>query len=256
MSEGLQILQATEDDVTKLLLANAHIGTKNVNFQMASYVFKRKSDGTHLIDLHKTYEKILLAARAVVAIENPKEVAVVSGRPVGQRAVLKFAVHTGATPLAGRYTPGTFTNQIQKAFQEPRLLIVTDVRVDHQAIKESAYVNLPVVALANTDSPLRYVDIAIPCNNAAVNSVGLIWWLLAREVSRLRGSVPRNEQWSVMPDLYFYRDLEAEAKVAHKEEEGEAVAAGGDEWAAPAAAGGEEWSAAAPADWSGSTWAQ
>jgi small subunit ribosomal protein SAe len=58
--------------------------------------------------------------------------------------------------VAGRYTPGTFTNQIQKAFQEPRLLIVTDVRVDHQAIKESAYVNLPVIALCNSDSPLRY----------------------------------------------------------------------------------------------------
>ena len=61
------------------------------------------------------------------------------------------------TSAAGRYTPGTFTNQIQKAFQEPRLLIVTDPRADHQAVKESSYVNLPVVALANTDSPVRSV---------------------------------------------------------------------------------------------------
>ena len=38
-----------------------------------------------------------------------------------QRAVLKFAQATGATPIAGRFTPGTFTNQIQKAFREPRL---------------------------------------------------------------------------------------------------------------------------------------
>ncbi|XP_011815438.1 PREDICTED: uncharacterized protein LOC105524687 [Colobus angolensis palliatus] len=30
----------------------------------------------------------------------------------GQRAVLKFAAATGATPIAGRFTPGTFTNQI------------------------------------------------------------------------------------------------------------------------------------------------
>ena len=48
-----------------------------------------------------------------------------------------------------------YTNQIQKAFQEPRLLIVTDPRADHQAVKESSYVNIPVIALANTDSPLR-----------------------------------------------------------------------------------------------------
>jgi small subunit ribosomal protein SAe len=48
-----------------------------------------------------------------VAIEHPSEVFVISCRPYGQRAVLKFAAHTGATPIAGRFTPGAFTNQIQ-----------------------------------------------------------------------------------------------------------------------------------------------
>ena len=49
-----------------------------------------------------------------------------------QRAVLKFAGHTGSTSVAGRFTPGTFTNQIQKAFKEPRILIVSDPKLDHQ----------------------------------------------------------------------------------------------------------------------------
>lgn len=49
-----------------------------------------------------------------------------------QRAILKFAYYTGANAIAGRFTPGTFTNQIQAAFREPRLLIVSDPRADHQ----------------------------------------------------------------------------------------------------------------------------
>ena len=46
--------------------------------------------------------------------------------------MLKFAHYTGAVPIAGRYTPGMFTNQIQAKFREPRLLIVSDPRYDHQ----------------------------------------------------------------------------------------------------------------------------
>ena len=51
---------------------------------------------------------------------------------------------------------GTFTNQIQTAFREPRLLIVADTRADHQPITESSYANIPVVAFCNIDSPTRY----------------------------------------------------------------------------------------------------
>ena len=69
--------------------------------------------GVYIINLRKTWEKLLLAARAIAAIENPADVCVISARPYGQRAVLKFASATGATPIAGRFTPGTFTNQIQ-----------------------------------------------------------------------------------------------------------------------------------------------
>jgi len=268
MSGGLNVLAPKEEDITKLLMAQSHIGTKNVDFQMVNYVYKRKSDGTHIIDLHKTWEKIVLAARVIVAIENPKDVCVVSGAQFGQRAILKFAAHIGATPIAGRFTPGTFTNYIQKAFQEPRLLIVTDPYIDHQPITEASYVNLPVIALANTDSPMKYVDVAIPCNNKAKHSVGLIWWMLAREVLRLRGTLSRDQPWDVMPDLYFYRDPEEvqndEQTAASKEFEGAtgawdgaataaapAAAAGGDEWTttAPATYGGEEWSNAPAGTW-------
>lgn len=40
----------------------------------------------------------------------------------------------------------------------------------------------------------------------ATNSIGLMWWLLAREVLRFRGSIPRDGKWDVVVDLFFYRD--------------------------------------------------
>jgi len=100
--------------------------------------------GIFIINLGKTWEKLQLAARVIVAIENPQDIIVQSARPYGQRAVLKFAQYTGAHPIAGRHTPGTFTNQLQTSFSEPRLLILTDPRTDHQ-VSLSAWVILVCV---------------------------------------------------------------------------------------------------------------
>uniref|UniRef100_A0A2I3GEF4 Small ribosomal subunit protein uS2 n=1 Tax=Nomascus leucogenys TaxID=61853 RepID=A0A2I3GEF4_NOMLE len=151
MSGALDVLQMKEEDVLKFLAAATHLGGTNLDFQMEQYIYKRKSDGIYIINLKRTWEKLLLAARAIVAIENPADVSVISSRNTGQRAVLKFAAATAATPIAGRFTPGTFTNQIQAAFREPGLLVVTDPRADHQPLTEASYVNLPTIALCNTD---------------------------------------------------------------------------------------------------------
>jgi small subunit ribosomal protein SAe len=210
MSQVPAVLGPKEDDVLKLLACEVHLGTKNLDPSMKRYVWKRNANGFYIINLSKTWEKLVLAARVIVAIENPADVCVISGRPWGQRAVLKFAQYTGATAISGRFTPGTFTNQIQEKFIEPRLLIVTDPHADHQPIREASYVNIPTIALAQTDSSLRYVDLAIPANNKGQQSIGLMYWLLAREVLYLRKVLNRNSPWDVMVDLFFYRDPEAE----------------------------------------------
>jgi len=252
MSGGLEVLALKDEDMLKFLAASAHLGSSNVDFQMLQYVFKRKPDGIYIINLKKTWEKLLLAARAIAAIENPADVCCISARPYGQRAVLKFSSATGATPIAGRFTPGTFTNQIQAAFREPRLLVVTDPRTDHQPVTEASYVNIPVIAFTTTDSPLTHVDIAIPCNNKGQQSIGLMWWLLAREVLRLRGTISREHAWEIMPDLFFYRDpeeVEKEEKEALERAKEEVAQAPAQEWTGDAGMGVQdvgEWASEVP----------
>ncbi len=204
-----------------MLAAQVHVGTKNADSGMGEYIWRRRMDGIHIINVGKTWEKLMLAARIIVAIEEPKDVIAISARPYGQRAVLKFANYTGAQALHNRFTPGTFTNQLTKQYREPRLLIVTDPRTDAQPVTESSKVNLPVIAFCDSDSPLKHVSLAIPANNKGKLSIGLLYWMLAREVLRLRGTIPRTEPWSVPVDLFLYRDVEE----LEKAEESAAAAA-------------------------------
>ena len=95
----------------------------------------------------------------------------------------------------------------------------------------------------------------IPFSSTSANASSIpsvakaMWWMLAREVLRMRGTISREHPWEVMPDLYFYRDPEeiekeeqaaAEKAVTKEEFQGE--------WTAPA----PEFTAAQPevADWS------
>merc|ERR1711861_98933 len=97
----------------------------------------------------------------------------------------------------------------------------------------------------------------IPANNKARYSIGLLYWMLAREVLRLRASIPR-ASWDVVVDLFFYRDPEeAEKQLEEAQAAGEASEAPPAAFAAPT----QQWAPAevptagnpAEQDWGAST---
>ena len=236
-------MQADKESAIKMMLAaKVHAGSNNLSFGMQPYVFCRRRDGSHVINLAMTYEKIKLAARMIYAVEEPKDVLAISTKPFGTRAVHKFAQFLDASYVEQRFTPGLFTNHSIKQFVEPRLMIVCDPNTDSQAIHEAAYANIPCIALCDTDAHLDYVDCVVPCNTKNKTSIGLIMWLITREVLRLRGSLTRTQEWSVLPDLFFYRDADDEQRIkSEMDGEYEIAPAGEQPAAAPADAAEQDW---------------
>lgn len=221
------VLQPSQDDILKLVKAACQRTSINSNIKMRDYLYKRSSDDGNIINLGHTWEKLMLAARIIVTIENPEDVCCLASRQHQQRAVIKYGTYTGASTIAGRFTPGSFTNQRTKQFREPRLIIVGDPTADKNAVREASYVGIPCIAFCDSDTNLEYVDVAIPVNTKGFESIGLIFWMLAREVLRLRGKIERGLPWlgedgkEVSVDLFFFK----KEKDAEKEQEPQQIAA-------------------------------
>lgn len=122
----MDFLKPSESDILKLLAAQSHIGRRRSHVNMNRYIWKRRQDGIHIINLEKTWAKLILAARILVTVNDPKDICVMSSRNHGQRGAIKFAHYTGATAMVGKWVPGTFTNPQNKAFYEPRVVLVDD----------------------------------------------------------------------------------------------------------------------------------
>jgi len=187
--------------INTYLEAGVHIGTHMCTQHMKRFVYKQKPEGPYIIDIRKTDERIRIAAK-FISRYKPERVLAVSARQYGFTPVRKFAELTGAKAIVGRFIPGTLTNPRLKHYIEPEIMIVTDPRVDQQAILEASKIGIPVVAIASTDAKLSWIDLVIPANNKGRKSLALVYWLLTRQILRERGVIDMKGDLPVGPDAF------------------------------------------------------
>ncbi|WP_456422213.1 30S ribosomal protein S2 [Thermococcus sp.] len=178
------------------LAAGVHIGTQQKTQDMKKFIYRVRQDGLYVLDVRKTDERLKVAGKFLAKFE-PESILTVSVRLYGQKPVKKFGEVTGARAIPGRFLPGTMTNPQVKNFFEPDVIIVTDPRADHQAMKEAVEIGIPIVALVDTENFLSYVDLAIPTNNKGRKALALIYWILAREILYNRKEIESREDFKI-----------------------------------------------------------
>ena len=176
-----------------------NIGTQQKSADMARFIQTVRDDGLYLLDVASTDQRIRLVAQFLCRYE-PGRVMVVSARQYGQRPARLFAEAIGANASVGRFIPGSLTNPALRSYVEPDMLFVTDPAAGQQALIEAVNTGLPIVGLVDANNNLRNVDVAIPANNKGRRSLALIYWLLAREVLKIRGETT-DEAWAEAQDL-------------------------------------------------------
>ncbi|MEM2878706.1 MAG: 30S ribosomal protein S2 [Candidatus Hadarchaeales archaeon] len=183
-------------DFETYLSSGVHIGTRQKTGAMREFIYRVRPDGLYILDVRKTDERIAVAGKFLSTFE-PKKVVVVSARQYGQRPAQKFAEVTGATPMVGRFIPGTFTNPRYSGYMKASALVLTDPLADEQPLKEAAMTGTPVVGFCDTDNETADIDIVIPTNNKGRKALALVYWLLARQVLRERGTLAADAPFEV-----------------------------------------------------------
>ena len=176
------------------LKAGIHIGTKFKTKYMSQFIYKTRPDGLSVLNLQKINERIVIAA-AFLAQYNPEDILIVSRRENGWKPLKAFSKLTGIKVFTGRYPPGILTNPNLDSFLEVKVLMVTDSWPDRNAISDALKIGIPVIALCDTNNQSNNLDLVVPCNNKGKKSLGLLFYILAREYMKKKGLLKSDEDF-------------------------------------------------------------
>jgi ribosomal protein uS2 len=173
--------------VEQYLESGIQIGTKYKTKDMSEYIHKVNSqNGVAILDIQKIDDKLKDGIKFLTQY-NAEDILVVCRRENGWKAAKKFAESIGAKYYVGRYPAGVITNPQLKTFIEPKLIFVADPRMDKNAVKDAYLMNLPVLALCDSNNTFQNIDMSIICNNKGSKSLSLVYWLLTNGYLKSKG---------------------------------------------------------------------
>ena len=170
-----------EDMKKQIFSTGIRVGTEVKTKFMTPFITKTSPEGLYMLDLDITLSRIQTAGRFIKKFDINR-VVVYSGRSYCKTPIEKFCELTGAKMMLGRFMPGTLTNPSLPFYIEPQLIIISDPRVDSQAVTEATNAGIPVIGIANTDNITSKLDLIIPANNRGRKALATVYWLLAREI--------------------------------------------------------------------------
>jgi small subunit ribosomal protein S2 len=168
------------------LKAGIHIGTKFKSKFMENFIYKTRADGLSVLNVQKIDERIRMMSNMLAKFE-PQDILIISRRENGWVPVKLFGKAIGCKFFAGRYPPGTLTNPNLKSFIEAKIVVVTDAWPDRNVVLDAIKVGIPVIALCDTNNQANNIDLIVPCNNKGKKSIGLLFFIVAREYLKQRG---------------------------------------------------------------------
>ncbi|MBT4174592.1 30S ribosomal protein S2 [archaeon] len=195
----------TEEFLTPLenyLKVGLHIGTKFRTKYMAPFIYKVRPDGLAVLNVQKIDERIGVASQFLSQYE-PEDIMIVSRRENGWQALKLFAEVTGVNVITGRYRPGLLTNSQLEDFKEIKLLMVVDPLPDKNVVKDAQVMGIPVIACCDTNNEANNVDLVVPCNNKGKKSLGLLFYVLAKEYLKARGLLKDGEDIKIPLDKFI-----------------------------------------------------
>ena len=172
-----QTILTTLEDYIKTA---SYLGTKVITPTMRKYVYRRRLDGLAILNTLLVDKKL---AEGIDFIKQfkPEDWTLVCKREAGWRGAKMFAELTGVRTFTKKYPSGVLTNTVLENFIETKMVVICDPWMDKNALADAKNIRIPVAGICDTNNHTADIDVVMIGNNKSNKSMGLFFWLMARE---------------------------------------------------------------------------